>query len=389
MSTVYRAVDETTGRQVAVKMYAAGASYDARTRQRREAVVSGELAHDGIVRLLDHGEHETLGDGTQMYLVTELVEGPTLRQRLAAEFLSAEQVRVVGARLASILGYLHDQGIVHRDIKPANVLLPGYSDSDLGKAVLADFGVAIRLDDTRVTTAGLVVGTATYLSPEQVTGAAITGATDVYALGLLLLELLSGVASFEGSGVECALARLHRPPDVPGTTPQWLAALLASMTRIAPDERPDAKAVELALREGSAAVVPTAPLVAEIPDHETSVLSDEPPKHGGRWLLALGSAAAFLTIFGMAVTNGNSADSAGSVPPASGPTTSAAVTAPASATSPRSLATASHAPSPVVAVVKQRTTGRKAPAPPGARKPHGGKGPGPGTGHGHGGPGGH
>jgi serine/threonine protein kinase len=369
MSTVYRAVDLHTGQDVAVKLYAAVASDDARTRQQREGQLSGDVAHDGIVRLLDKGEDETLGSGTQTYLVTEIVRGPTLRQRLGAGPFSPEQVRVLGARLASALGYLHARGIVHRDIKPANVLLPGYTDADLDQAVLADLGVAIRIDDTRATVEGCVVGTATYLSPEQITGEAITGASDIYALGLVLLELLSGTASYEGSGVECAVARLHRPPEIPPTTPGWLAALLASMTSLAPDERPAAEDVERALREGSFGLMPTAPLDVAVPADESR-----------RWLLAVGAAAAFATVFVVALSSGGSQGSTRSVPPATDQTQS--VTTPAGATSAASAATRSHAPpTAVVAVVKQSTAPPRAPASAAVRKPHG---PGKGHGHGHG-----
>lgn len=376
MSTVYRAEDLLTGAEVAVKVYATAATFDARTRQLREAAFGSSLAHDGIARLLDHGEElatgaDPRGDGARTYLVTELVDGPTLRQRLNRNLCTPEEVRILGARLADVLAYLHSVGIVHRDVKPANVLLPGYGESDLERAKLTDLGVAIRLEDTRVTVEGSVVGTATYLSPEQVRGAAITPATDIYALGLVLLEAMAGVASFEGSGVECALARLHRPPAVPASTPQWLAALLAAMTAMDPARRPDAAAVATALRErslvGGVAGVGLGtstidlgsarpePVVFAEPDQPTSVLTALPATRSRRWPLGAAAAAAIvLVVAGVAF----SSSSGGSVvPPASG----RLATTPAAASSAASAPTSHSAPTrPSATVVAQKST---APAP--------------------------
>src|SRR3954447_22495295 len=141
MSTVYRAVDTRTGEAVAAKVYGAGASDDARTRQLREAAVGGDLVHDGIVRLIDYGEDSGPDTSSRTYIITELVNGPTLRERLSTSGpLTPDEVCAIGARLASVLDYLPTHAIVHRDIKPSNVLLPGFADDDLGRAKLADFG---------------------------------------------------------------------------------------------------------------------------------------------------------------------------------------------------------------------------------------------------------
>ena len=387
---MYRATDTRTGQQVAAKVYGAAASEDARTRQLREAAVGGELAHDGIVRLLDYGEQIDPDQSSRTYLVTELVDGPTLRERLSTQGpLSPDQVCALGARLASVLDYLHGNAIVHRDIKPANALLPGYGDDDLARAKLADFGVAMRVEDTRVTVEGCVVGTATYLSPEQVSGSPITPASDVYSLGLMLIETLSGVASYEGSGVECALARLHRPPAIPADTPQWLATLLAAMTVMDPAQRPGAAAVELALRDHDAAAASaiaaggtsildlgaeTAPAPAfAAADAATGVIVTAPPtKRWGRgaWL-GLAGAAAMITLFGFAVSGQSPTGHFPGIQPTS--------TAPIVPAAPAQV-TLTHPASPTAVAVKHSAPAKppaKAPAKAPAPKKHGGHG------HGH------
>lgn len=325
MSTVYRAVDLETDREVAVKVYAAGGSVDARTRQHREVTLGAGLSHDGIVPILDHGD---------TYLVTELVEGSTLRDRMASGPCSVDEVAQFGARLASALGYLHEHGIVHRDVKPANVLLG--RNGDLSGAKLADFGVAIRLDDSRVTIDGCVVGTAAYLSPEQVSGGALTPASDIYSLGLVLIELLTGVASYEGSGAECALARLNRQPVIPPQAPPWLATLLTAMTALDPKARPAAFDVELAfgLARAPAAtavldlgeVAPLTALAFASPEAATGVL-DVGARNPRRlamapWRLAslVGLAAAVVMLAAAALSGG---DVASVRPPVTTPTRAA------------------------------------------------------------------
>jgi hypothetical protein len=149
--------------------------------------------------------------------------------------------------LADALAHVHRGGIVHRDLKPANVLL----DPD-GRPRLTDFGIARALDGTAVTGTGFVVGTAAYLAPEQVRGERVGPEADVYALGLVLLEALTGRREYPGALVESATARLHRPPAVPPHLPDALSTALHAMTARDPAARPTAAQVAALLEAGAA-----------------------------------------------------------------------------------------------------------------------------------------
>jgi serine/threonine protein kinase len=175
--------------------------------------------------------------------VTDLVEGPTLAERIAAgPPLAPGVIRRIGAQLAEALAHVHSTGIVHRDVKPANVLL-----GEGGRPRLADFGISRTLDATTATANGCVVGTAAYLAPEQVRGENVGPSADVYSLGLVLLEALTGRREFPGLAVESATARLYRSPVIPDGLPGGLGTVLAAMTRDDPRRRPSASAVAAAL----------------------------------------------------------------------------------------------------------------------------------------------
>jgi serine/threonine protein kinase len=167
----------------------------------------------------------------------ELVDGETLADTIRRGPVPADRVAEVGARLADALAYVHAQGLVHRDVKPANVLL-----GKDGRVRLTDFGIARLVDAAKVTATGLTVGTASYLSPEQVTSDPVGPPTDIYALGLVLLECLKGEREYPGSAVEVALARLNRQPVIPRLPAGW-GGLLAAMTDRDPSRRPTAKQV--------------------------------------------------------------------------------------------------------------------------------------------------
>ena len=240
MATVYRALDQHSGELVAVKVFRQGIELDSTARMRREVELASALHDRGVVAVLDAEVGDGAFDGCA-YLVTELVDGPTLAQRLKRSPLTEAQTVALGEALCRTLAYVHEQGIVHRDVKPANVLLAGEDDSALLTPKLADFGIALMIDSTRMTATGFTAGTANYLSPEQVVGSAVTSAADIYSLALILMEATTGVVAYPGHGIEAALARLNNPPRPPASLTPSLARLLTEMTAADPGDRPTAQ----------------------------------------------------------------------------------------------------------------------------------------------------
>ncbi|MFF1796609.1 serine/threonine-protein kinase, partial [Kitasatospora sp. NPDC058263] len=233
---VLRAVDERLDRAVALKIPRPDATADTVRRFATEARMLARLSHPGLVEVYDYGavaEHP--------YLALELVEGPTLAAVLRSGPLPAADVRHLGRDLAQTLAHVHAHGVVHRDVKPSNVLVDA-----AGRPRLADFGVARILDrqassdDEALTCTGLIVGTPAYLAPEQIRGRGALASADIYALGLLLIECLTGHREYTGAPIEAAAARLHRPPAIPPHLPADLVAVLRRMTDMDPDHRPSA-----------------------------------------------------------------------------------------------------------------------------------------------------
>ncbi|MDQ3642114.1 MAG: protein kinase [Actinomycetota bacterium] len=214
MAEVWEAVDEILGRPVAVKILhphlAADESF--RERFRREAISAARLAHPNVVATFDTGT-----DTGITFIVMELVDSPTLRQALNdGGPMAPAQVVHIGAQVADALHYAHKAGVVHRDIKPANILI-----CPDGRVKVADFGIAKAVEDSEVshpspsealTGTGTIVGTAQYLSPEQVDGRAVDGRADVYALGVVLYEMLCGRPPFTGE-TDMAVALKHITTD--------------------------------------------------------------------------------------------------------------------------------------------------------------------------------
>jgi serine/threonine protein kinase len=242
MASVYRAVDEQLGREVAVKLFRIGpVDHGERARAEAEIHVLAGLRSPNLVTLFDAALDTADGDS---FLVMELVPGSDLATRLREGPLDPVTTARVGAQVAEGLAAVHAQGIVHRDVKPANVLL----EQDGEHVKLADFGIALLRDAARVTGTGTVIGTAAYLAPEQVLGQPVTGEADVYALGLMLLEALTGKQAFPGSAVEAATARLARAPEIDQHLPTAWRTLLHVMTAQHPEDRPSATEAAARLR---------------------------------------------------------------------------------------------------------------------------------------------
>ena len=248
MASVYRATDTALGRTVAVKLFRADGSAAEPERQSGEIALLASLNHFALVTLFDAGT--AMVDGVpRAFIVMELVDGPDLRARIEGGPLPSLDVAMMGADLAEALHYVHEQGIIHRDVKPANVLLAtsGFPGRSM-HAKLADFGIARLLDETRLTATGSLLGTASYLSPEQALGGAIGAPTDVYSLGLVLLECLTGLRAYPGTAVESAMARLQRQPEIPNALGRDWIEVLAAMTARDTADRSTAAEASLLLR---------------------------------------------------------------------------------------------------------------------------------------------
>jgi eukaryotic-like serine/threonine-protein kinase len=314
---VYRAADTRLDRPVAAKIFRAGADAADVRRFTDEARLLAGLSHPGLVTVYDSGWEEH-----RAFLVMQLIEGETLGDRLARGPLQLNEATRLGAQLADVLSYVHGRGIVHRDIKPSNVLL-----EPRGQAYLADFGISRLIDATRLTAAGQAIGTVAYMAPEQVTGRDIGPAVDVYALGLVLLECVTGRMEYEGTGAESALARLSRPPHIPPGLPEGLGQALLAMTARDPARRPPANHCVSLLADAlsprrqvpsPSPLPPTATL--EVPTTSVSTLDRftgagadamhqvrtavrhrDPARVDGRtWLLLTGVAAAIVLVVALA-----------------------------------------------------------------------------------------
>ncbi|MEZ3179437.1 protein kinase [Streptomyces pimonensis] len=269
---VHRGFDLRLRRSVAVKVFRPGADIDMEERFRDEAVILARMQHPGLVTAYDAGRHKD-----RAYLVMQLVEGPTLKGRIAEGPLSSEETAVLGADLAEALAHAHEAGIVHCDVKPSNIILDAS-----GRPHLTDFGISRLIDATIRTTTDALVGTAAYLSPEQVLGRPVGRPADIYALGLVLLECLTGRLEYGGGPLEAAIARLHRRPALPGSLPKDLAALLRGMTALDEWERPTAHecARTLTALAGTAdsVSVPSAPRATGVAPSRSPVRDAEPTR---------------------------------------------------------------------------------------------------------------
>lgn len=260
MGTVYRATDEKLGRTVAIKLLAANLADDAKfvERFRREARSAAGLRHPNIANVFDAGDEDDCH-----FIVMEVAEGRDLSRLLREEGpLSPERtVRIVG-QICLALGHAHAAGIVHRDVKPANVIV----DDDDGVKV-TDFGIARAADESKLTMTGSVLGTAHYISPEQASGKELGPSSDIYSLGIVTFETLTGALPFTGESL-MAVAMRHVSDEVPApstitaSVPAALDDVVRRATRKEPRERfrdaqemHDALAATVATSPGTTAVL--------------------------------------------------------------------------------------------------------------------------------------
>ena len=232
MGEVWEADDTVLGRRVALKVLVQELADDARATSRfvREARATAKLTHPNVTRVYDFGR-----DGGLPYLVMELLEGETLADRLAGGPLPPAEAARICAAVADALDAAHRRGIIHRDIKPGNVLL-----TPAGEVKVMDFGIAAAADETHSTTGSGLYGTAAYVSPERAAGQAATPAADIYSLGAVLYELLTGRPPFLGdSPVLVVRAHLHEQPRPVRELAPWVPAQAGRHLRGRPGERPD------------------------------------------------------------------------------------------------------------------------------------------------------
>jgi eukaryotic-like serine/threonine-protein kinase len=247
MGEVWRGTDELLDRAVAVKLLSAAHALDEafRARFRAEARYAASLSHPNIAQVFDYGEttgNEEAAAGLPSggaYLIMELVQGEPLSAVIdRQERLSPGDTLRIVSQSADALAAAHEAGIVHRDIKPGNLLVT----SD-GTTKITDFGIARAMwaaQASHLTQTGMVMGTASYVSPEQATGGTITSASDIYSLGVVAYECLVGEPPFTAeTPVAIAVAHMHRPvPPLPDDVPAPVAEMVMSMLAKAPEERP-------------------------------------------------------------------------------------------------------------------------------------------------------
>jgi eukaryotic-like serine/threonine-protein kinase len=321
MSTVYRAFDTVLEREVAIKLMHRDIASDSDQleRFRREARAVAQLNHAHIVTVIDAGEWDSGEDpegielgvggvggvGGTPYMVLEHVGGETLKDLIRRDApLDVPTVLAYGIEIARALGAAHGQGIVHRDVKPQNVLL-----SDEGGAKITDFGIARTLSEEGLTMDGRVLGTTDYVSPEQALGQAVTGQSDVYSLGVVLYEMLTGDVPFKGDS-PVAVAMMHvreEVPDVQLARPQVSAATAAVV------ERATAKDLDRRYPDMASMVVDMEAALAietarsgQVTGEVTAVLRTLPPRarrllpwrvrHPARWAISLVLLAAIAAI---------------------------------------------------------------------------------------------
>ncbi|MFF5496132.1 serine/threonine-protein kinase [Streptomyces aquilus] len=276
MGEVWRAADQLLGRPVAVKLMRAAEATDSE-RFRMEAQTAGRLNHPNVVSVYDFGSH----DG-QSYLVMELVDGWSLAQERSLRVaLPPQEAAAVAAQMAAGLAAAHRQGVIHRDIKPANVML-----STDRTAKITDFGIARFTDEAAatLTATGKILGTADYLAPERALGRPAVPASDVYSLGCVLYELLTGRPPFRGATTLAVVQQhvdatppppVHLRPETPPPLSEYVLLLLAKD----PAQRPTAEQAATWLSAQDRTPSPASPNATAVPPASQDVTPPPIPPH--------------------------------------------------------------------------------------------------------------
>jgi serine/threonine-protein kinase len=312
MSTVYLAFDTTLERPVAVKVLHSEISQDASAleRFRREARTVAQLSHPNIVMVIDAGE-----DDGRPYIVFEHIQGETLKERIRRTGpLPVSEAVAYAIEIGRALEAAHERQLVHRDVKPHNVLI-----DEEGRAKVTDFGIARNLEpETRhLTGAGKVVGTTDYVSPEQALGHEVTGQSDIYSLGIVLYEMLTGEVPFKGdSPMDVAIKHVREGmPDVQRRRPEISAALAAVIERATCKEATNryGSAAEL-VRDLEEVLTYEVARTGETEGEATAVLEQLPGRRRNRRAVVKRTAQVgvpLLIILGLAVAAGIVIDNAG------------------------------------------------------------------------------
>ncbi|MBX3604505.1 MAG: serine/threonine protein kinase [Piscinibacter sp.] len=278
MGAVYLGHDPQIGRRVAIKTLALSREFhgdklvEARARFFREAETAGRLQHPDIVTIFDAGEADDLA-----WIAMEYIKGHDLqRYTVVRRLLPLQQLLPIVARVAEALAYAHRQGIVHRDIKPANVMV----DPDTGLVKVTDFGVA-RISDASRTRTGMVLGTPSFMSPEQMAGRPADGRSDLYSLGVMLYQLLTGTLPHEGDSMAKLMQQIanepapdvrHKRPDVPEALADIVALALEKRVEV---RYADGQEMAADLRAVAETLAPGVPDAFE----KTVTFSREEPRH--------------------------------------------------------------------------------------------------------------